>query len=64
VQTQPQTLGYGFSVWSVARLNAHLQRQTGVGFSDDQLWAILREEARRQLKRSKKGRLSQLALTS
>lgn len=44
VQTPPQTLGYGFSVWSVARLNAHLKRQTGVRFGDDRLRAILREE--------------------
>src|SRR5262245_38083868 len=26
VNTPPQTLGYGFSVWSVARLNEHLSR--------------------------------------
>jgi len=44
VQTPPQTLGYGFSVWSVARLNAHLQKKTGVGFGEDRLRAILREE--------------------
>ena len=37
-------LGYGFSVWSVARLNAHLHKETGLGFSDDRLRAILREE--------------------
>jgi len=86
VQTQPQSLGYGFSVWSVARLNAHLHKETGLSFGDDRLRAILREEgfsfqrpkhtmkgkrdeaayekARRQLKRLKKGRLSQLAPTS
>lgn len=83
VQTQPQTLGYGFSVWSVGRLNAHLQKQTGIGFGEDRLREILHEEgfsfqrpkhtmkgkrdealyekAGRQLKRLKKGRLSQLA---
>jgi transposase len=44
VQTQPQTLGYGFSVWSVARLNAHLHKETGLSFGDDRLRAILREE--------------------
>jgi transposase len=44
VQTAPQTLGYGFSVWSAARLNAHLQQETGLSFSDDRLRAILREE--------------------
>src|SRR5262245_46678585 len=33
VNTPPQSLGYGFSVWSVARLNAHLKKSTGLGFS-------------------------------
>lgn len=41
VLTQPQTLGYGFSVWSVARLEAHLRKQTGVGFSADQMRRLL-----------------------
>ncbi len=44
VQTPPQTLGYGFSVWSAARLNAHLHKETGLSFGDDRLRAILREE--------------------
>jgi transposase len=44
VTTPPQTLGYGFSVWSVARLNAHLKRQTGISFSQDQLRRILHQE--------------------
>ena len=44
VQTPPQSLGYGFSVWSAARLNAHLHKETGLSFGDDRLRAILREE--------------------
>ncbi len=44
VQTPPQSLGYGFSVWSVARLNAHLKRHTKISFSEDRLRAILHEE--------------------
>jgi len=44
VQTPPQTLGYGFSVWSLARLAQHLKRQTGVMFSDDQLGRLLHAE--------------------
>jgi len=44
VQTPPQTLGYGFSVWSAARLNAHLRKETGLSFSDDRLRALLHEE--------------------
>lgn len=43
-RTPPQQLGYGFSVWSVARLNAHLKKETGVGFGDDRLREILHEE--------------------
>jgi transposase len=44
VSTPPQSLGYGFSVWSVARLNEHLRKRTGISFSEDQLRRILHEE--------------------
>ncbi len=44
VQTPPQTLGFGFSVWSVARLAKYLQTQTGISFSEDQLRRILHQE--------------------
>jgi transposase len=44
VTTPPQTFGYGFSVWSVARLNAHLKKQTGISFSEDQLRRLLHQE--------------------
>lgn len=44
VMTPPQTLGYGFSVWSVARLEAHLRKETGIGFSEDQLRRLLHAE--------------------
>jgi transposase len=44
VQTPPQSLGYGFSVWSLARLAQHLKRTTGVSLSDDQLGRVLRAE--------------------
>lgn len=44
VQTPPQTLGYGFSVWSRGRLGAHLARSMGIRFSDDQVGRVLREE--------------------
>lgn len=44
VQTPPPTLGYGFSVWSVARLNAHLKKETGLSFSEGRMRALLREE--------------------
>ena len=44
IQTPPQHLGYGFSVRSLARLNAHLQKQTGISFSDDQLGRIMHQD--------------------
>jgi transposase len=44
VQTPPQTLGYGFSVWSLPRLSQHLKRTTGVALSEDQLGRVLRAE--------------------
>jgi len=44
VQTPPQHLGYGFSVWSVARLRQHLKQQTGISFSEDQLGRLLHQE--------------------
>ena len=44
VQTPPHRLGYGFSVWSVGRLAAHLTKDTGIAFSDDQLRRLLHQE--------------------
>jgi transposase len=44
VQAPPSQFGYGFSVWSVARLGQHLTKQTGVRFSEDQLGRLLHQE--------------------
>jgi transposase len=44
LQTSPLDLGYGFSVWSLARLNEHLKRHTGIGFSEDQLGRIVHRQ--------------------
>ena len=44
LQTSPLDLGYGFSVWSLARLNEHLKRHTGISFSEDQLGRIVHRE--------------------
>jgi transposase len=44
VQTNPLTLGYGFSTWSAARLAEHLAGVTGIRFSDDQLKRLLHRE--------------------
>jgi transposase len=44
VSTPPQEFGYGFSVWSAARLNAHLKKKTGLQLSDERVRRLLREE--------------------
>src|SRR3990172_8166007 len=44
VQTNPLTLGYGFSNGSVVRLAEHLAKVTGIRFSDDQLRRLLHQE--------------------
>jgi transposase len=46
VQTNPLTLGYGFSTWSVVRLAEHLAKRevTGIRFSEDQLRRLLHRE--------------------
>jgi transposase len=44
VQTNPLTLGYGFSNWSVLRLVEYLAQETGIRFSDDQLRRLLHQE--------------------
>jgi len=41
VQTNPLTLGYGFSTWSTGRLASHLAKITGIRFSGDQLGRLL-----------------------
>jgi transposase len=44
VRTLPSSFGYGFNVWSVGRLGAHLLKTVGSSFSDDRLREILHEE--------------------
>jgi transposase len=40
----PTAFGYAFSVWSIARLNAHLQRKTSITFSDEWLRTLVKAE--------------------
>lgn len=44
VQTNPQTLGYGFATWSTARLAAHLAQVTGIRLSAPQVRRLLHAE--------------------
>ena len=40
----PLAFGYAFSVWSIARLNAHLQNKMGIAFSDEWLRTLVKAE--------------------
>jgi transposase len=40
----PLSFGYAFSVWSIARLNTHLCRKTGLTFSDEWLRTLVKAE--------------------
>ena len=42
VVSNPLTLGYGFSTWSLARLAGHLAKTTGIRVGTDQLARLLR----------------------
>jgi len=44
IQTNPLSLGYGFSTWSVARLGRHLAKVTGIRFGVDQVRRLLHQE--------------------
>lgn len=44
VQSDPQLLGYGFSIWSCQRLAEHLAEETGIRFSGCQIQRLLRRE--------------------
>jgi transposase len=44
IASNPMKLGYGFSTWSAIRLAAHLAKETGIHFGDDQMRRLLRQE--------------------
>jgi transposase len=44
LQTPPGQFGYGFSVWSVARVGQHLKNTPEVGFSTDHLRRLVHAE--------------------
>jgi transposase len=63
VLTPPQSLGYGFSVWSLSRLAAHLKQETGVSLSEDQLGRVVRAEgfSYQRSKHTMKGKRDEVA---
>ena len=44
VETDPQTLGLGFSIWTLPSLQAYMERQSGVKLSQNRMSEVLQEE--------------------
>ena len=65
VQMNPMDLGYGFSIWSLPRLAAHLKKTTGILFSTDQLARHLHKEkfSFQRPKHTLKGKRNEKAFT-
>lgn len=43
IETDPRTLGYGFSVWTINKLRLHLEKVTGIRLSYSRLRALLQK---------------------
>lgn len=43
LETDPQTFGYGFTVWTVSRLLAHMEKETGITFTERTMYNVLYE---------------------
>jgi transposase len=44
---EPGELGYGFRIWTVDRLRAHLEKQTGIGLSESSFRELLKRKGYR-----------------
>lgn len=43
MESDPATLGYGFTIWTVERLRAHMAKETGIQMSDETFRTVLRQ---------------------
>ncbi len=43
LDSDPATLGYGFTIWTIDRLRAHMAKITGIQMSDETFRAVLRQ---------------------
>ena len=41
IEQDPQELGYGFTIWTVPRIGAHLAKETGISMCDESLRRLL-----------------------
>ena len=47
IEQEPADLGYGFAVWTVDRLRAHLAQETGLELSEPAFRALLKRQGYR-----------------
>jgi transposase len=47
IEKEPEELGYGFTVWTIDRLRAHMAKETGIDLSESRFRALLRGEGYR-----------------
>jgi len=47
IEKEPTELGYDFTIWTVDRLRAHLEKETGIGLSASRFRAMLKRKGYR-----------------
>lgn len=47
IEKEPSELGYDFSIWTIDRLRAHLEQQTGISLSESRFRALLKRKGYR-----------------
>ncbi|HSG43330.1 MAG TPA: helix-turn-helix domain-containing protein [Anaerolineales bacterium] len=47
IAKEPKELGYDFMLWSVERLSAHLEKETGIQLSESRLRALIKRKGYR-----------------
>jgi transposase len=47
IEKEPAELGYGFTVWTIDRLRAHLEKQTKISLSESRFRALLKRRGYR-----------------
>ncbi|MDR3573273.1 MAG: IS630 family transposase [Anaerolineaceae bacterium] len=47
IEKEPSELGYDFTIWTIDRLRAHLEKKTGINLSESRFWALLKRKGYR-----------------
>jgi transposase len=62
IEKEPSELGYDFTIWTIDRLRAHLEKETGIGLSESRFRAMLKRKGYRY--RRPKLRICQISQTT